>query len=75
MFKPASTKCWEKFLEMKGLKCVRISSSHHQWKKTGCRTIPVWGDEKQVPALHIRTGCKSLQCDPDEFYRWAENNC
>jgi predicted RNA binding protein YcfA (HicA-like mRNA interferase family) len=75
MFKPAPTKCWVKFLTFKGFTCVRISASHHQYKKSGYRTIPVWGDEKQIPAQHIKQSCTSMGIKPDDFYNWASENC
>jgi predicted RNA binding protein YcfA (HicA-like mRNA interferase family) len=75
MFKPLSTKCWEQFLTLHGFSCKRTSGSHDQWTKKGYRTIPVWGNEKQIPAFHLKTGCKSIGCTLDELYSWADKNC
>ena len=74
-FRPLSTKCWEAFLKYKGFVYDHTSSSHDQWKKAGFRTIPVWGNEKQIPALHLRTSCKTIKCTIGEIYEWAEKNC
>jgi predicted RNA binding protein YcfA (HicA-like mRNA interferase family) len=74
-FRPLPTKCWEKFLSENGFRLSRIASSHHQWTKKGYRTIPVWGDEKQIPAFHLKTGCKTIGCSLEELYKWAEENC
>jgi predicted RNA binding protein YcfA (HicA-like mRNA interferase family) len=73
--RPIPTKCWEKFLTLKGFTYKRTKGSHDQWTKPGHRTIPVWGDEKLVPADHLKTGCKSIGIDPDELYNWVANNC
>ena len=74
-FRPLDLKCWEAFLIKCGFDKDRISSSHHQWKKHGKRTIPVWGNEKQIPAFHLRTGCSSIGCSINDLYGWAEKNC
>jgi hypothetical protein len=74
-FRPLRTSCWERFLTLKGFQCTRTSSSHDQWTKRGHRTIPVWGDEKDIPAFHLRTGCRTIGCEIEELYKWAEENC
>ncbi len=75
-FKPVKTKCWVKFLLLNGFELSRISSSHHQYKKTGVfRPIPVWGAKKQIPAFHIRTGLKTMGVSPETFFAWLEENC
>jgi hypothetical protein len=74
-FRPLPTSCWEAFLTLKGYTEKRISSSHHQWTKKGSRTIPVWGNEKEIPAFHLKTSCKSIGCPFNELYEWAEKNC
>lgn len=53
-FRSLPTQCWENFLTYKGFKHSRTRSSHHQWTKYGYRTIPVWGDEKEIPAFHFK---------------------
>lgn len=74
--RPLPTKCFIAFLLMHGLTCDRISSSHHQYKKKGLiRTIPVWGDEKEIPAMHLRTSCKTLGVTMQELYDWAAKHC
>ena len=75
MFKPIKTRCWEKFLTLKGFTYKRTEGSHDSWTKPGCRTIPVWGNEKQIPAFHLKTGCKTIGCSMDELYEWAAKNC
>lgn len=74
-FRPLDTSCWEKFLTLKGFISTRSKGSHFQWKKSGCRTIPVWHDEKQIPALHLKTGCFTIGITMQELYAWADNNC
>lgn len=74
-FRPLATKCWEAFLAYMGYEYNRTSSSHDQWTKRGCRTIPVWGNEKQIPAMHLKTSCRTLGCTTDDLYAWADKNC
>ena len=74
-FRPLQTKCWEKFLTFKGYKYNRTASSHDQWTKKGYRTIPVWGDEKEIPAQHLKTSCRTLGCTLEELYAWVAENC
>lgn len=74
-FRPLATRCWEKFLTFHGFKYSRTKGSHDQWSRNKFRTIPVWGDEKQVPALHLKTGCATIGCTIEELYRWAAKNC
>ncbi len=75
-FRPLPTRCWEAFLSYHSYQYSgRTKGSHHQWTKPGHRTIPVWGDEKEIPPLHLRSGCFSIGCTTDELYRWAAENC
>ncbi len=74
-FRPLATKCWESFLTFHNFKPTRIKGSHFQWVKPGKRTIPVWGNEKQIPAMHLRTGCNTIGCTIQELYDWAAINC
>jgi predicted RNA binding protein YcfA (HicA-like mRNA interferase family) len=74
-FRPLPTKCWELFLTFMGFKYKRTAASHDQWVKPGKRTIPVWGDEKEIPAQHLKTSCRTIGCDLDYLYSWATNNC
>lgn len=74
-YRPLPTKCWEKFLTYKGYMYERTKSSHDQWVKKGFRTIPVWGNEKQIPALHLKTSCRTIGCTLEELYEWADKNC
>jgi predicted RNA binding protein YcfA (HicA-like mRNA interferase family) len=74
-FRPLPTRCWEAFLTNHGFKCTRTTASHDQWTKKGKRTIPVWGDEKEIPAFHLKTSCKVIGCTLDDLYAWAKNNC
>lgn len=74
-FRPLPTKCWIAFLIFKGFHYDRTSSSHDQYKKPNYRTIPVWGSEKEIPAFHLRTSCKTIGCTIEEVYEWADKNC
>ena len=74
-FRPLPTKCWEKFLSMQGFVYKRTTGSHDQWIKKGFRTIPVWGDEKEIPAQHLKSSCRTIGCELDVLYNWAEKNC
>lgn len=74
-FRPLPTKCWEAFLFFKGFRHTRTASSHDQWTKKGYRTITVWGDEKEIPAQHLKTSCRTIGCTLDELYEWAARNC
>lgn len=74
-FRPLPTKCWELFLTFKGFKCIRTTSSHDQWKKKNSRSIPVWGNEKQIPAQHLKTSCQTIGCTLQDLYSWADKNC
>ena len=74
-FRPLDTKCWEKFLVLHGFKYEHTKGSHDKWKKKGCRPLPVWGNSKQIPALHLRNGCEIIGCTLSDLYTWADNNC
>jgi len=74
-FRPLATPCWIKFLVHHGFDYDRTKGSHYQYTKKGHRTIPVWGDEKQIPAQHLKTGCNSIGCTMEQLYGWAEQNC
>ncbi len=74
-FRPLSTKCWEIFLRLNGFSLDRIESSHHQWTKKGYRTISVWGNEKQIPPLHLKTSCRTMGVTLNDLYNWAKDNC
>lgn len=67
-FRPLSRKCWESFLTYKGDSYNRNSASHDQWTKKGARTIPVWGDEKEIPALHLKTSSRTIGCTIADIY-------
>lgn len=75
-FRPLDTTCWIKFLTLHHFTSKRVKGSHFQWTKTGClRPIPVWENEKQIPALHLKTGTKTIGCTMQDLYSWAETNC
>lgn len=74
-FRPLPTKCWESFLTSIGYKYNRTTSSHDQWTKKGYRAIPVWGNEKEIPAQHLKTSCRTIGCTMEELYVWADKNC
>ena len=74
-FRPLPTKCWEKFLTFKNFKYKRTTGSHDQWVKSSFRTIPVWGDEKEIPPQHLKTSCRTIGCELSELYSWADANC
>lgn len=75
MFKPLNTSCWENLLRFIGYSYNRTKGSHDQWTKPGHRTIPVWGDEKQIPAFHLSRAAKTIGWTLDNIYAWAEKNC
>lgn len=74
-FRPLPTKCWERFLSSKGYRYNRTQGSHDQWTKKGSRTIPVWGDEKEIPAQHLKSSCRTLGYNLADLYKWADENC
>ena len=74
-FRPLPLKCWEAFLTLHGYIHIRTKGSHDQWTKKGNRTIPVWGDEKEIPAQHLKTSCHSIGCTIVDLYKWAAVNC
>ncbi len=67
-FRPLPLKCWAAFLRFNGYAETRISASHHQWTKKGFRTIPVWGNEKEIPAAHLKAGCFTIGCSLELLY-------
>ena len=68
-YRPLSTKCWEAFLSFNGYTYAGTTKgSHDQWTKKGHRTIPVWGNKKMIPALHLKTGCSSIGCALEDLY-------
>ena len=75
MFKALTTKCWEAFLTSRGFHHNRTKGSHHMWVRPGYRSIPVWENEKEIPAFHLKTGCKTIGCTPDDLYSWVALNC
>ncbi|MCU0361370.1 MAG: type II toxin-antitoxin system HicA family toxin [Bacteroidia bacterium] len=73
--RPLDTKCWISLLKHLGFVHSRTSGSHYSYTRPGYRTIPVWGNEKQIPAMHLRTGARTLGWDLADVYKWAEANC
>lgn len=74
-FRPLPLKCWEAFLTHMGFVKDRITASHHQWTKTGFRTVPVWGNEKEIPAQHLKSSCATMGTNLQALYAWADKNC
>ena len=74
-FRPLDTKCWELFLTYKGYQQKRIKGSHFVWTKLNSRSIPVWGNEKQIPPMHLKTSCTTIGCTLQELYDWSDINC
>ena len=74
-FRPIPIKCWEAFLTLHGYVNSRTTSSHDQWTKRNSRTIAVWGNEKEIPAMHLKTSCRTIGCSLNDLYAWAEVNC
>jgi predicted RNA binding protein YcfA (HicA-like mRNA interferase family) len=74
-FRPLPIKCWLIFLELHGFKLARVRGSHHVYTKRNSRTIPVWGNEKEIPAQHLVTSCKTIGCTMAQLMEWAEENC
>ena len=76
MFKPLPTKCIEAFLKSLGFYYDRTVGSHDLWKKRGnWRSMPVRGNDKDMPAFHIRTCSKVTGYTTDQIYAWAQKNC
>jgi len=74
-FRPLRTKCWKLFItSVHGYQYDRTVGDHEQYIKRGKRTIPVVVN-KDTPAFHLRTGCRTLGIDIQELYKWADQNC
>jgi len=43
--------------------------------KKDSRTIPVWGNEKEIPAMHLKTSCRTIGCTLEQLYTWGDKNC
>lgn len=74
-FRPVPTKCWEKFLKSQGYTLSRVRGSHYQYTKRDARTIPVWGDEKEIPAFHVKKALENMGWTLEMFYGWSDFNC
>lgn len=74
-FRPLPVKCVEAYLKQNGFAFDRITASHHIWTKNGHRSIPLWGSKKEIPAIHLKTSCRSIGTTMDDLYNWAEKNC
>lgn len=77
-FRPIRTTCWIKFLNFHHFYKVnnRVTGSHFLYKKKGAiRSIPVRENDKDVPAFHLSTGCRTIGCTMDELYSWVDKNC
>jgi len=74
-FRPLSIKCWELYLSICGYNYKRTQGSHDQWVKKDSRTIPVWGNEKEIPAMHLKTSCRTIGCTLEQLYTWGDKNC
>ena len=74
-YRPLPIKCWAALLAFLGYKLDRIKGSHHQWTKAKSRTIAVWGDEKEIPAMHLKTSCSSFGWTLADVYAWSEKHC
>ena len=74
-FRPLPTKCWENLLRTLGYTHIRTKGSHDQWTKKGFRTIPVWGNEKEIPAQHIKSSSATFNWTSENVYSWAKENC
>jgi len=75
-FKPIDTSCWLNFLRYHGFSRDRSKGSHFIWTKPGSlRSIPVRENDKQVPALHLKTGCATIGCTSKELEKWIDDNC
>jgi predicted RNA binding protein YcfA (HicA-like mRNA interferase family) len=52
-FRPLPLRCWLAFLDLHGFKYARTTASHDQYTRRNSRSIPVWGNEKEIPAQHL----------------------
>jgi len=73
--RPIKTKCWIAYLKSLGFELTRTTGSHYMYVKKGFRTIPVWESEKEIPAMHIRTSCRTIGVDITDVYAWTDANC
>ncbi len=32
-------------------------------------------NEKEIPAFHLRTSCRTIGCTLEDVYEWADKNC
>ena len=75
-FRPLPRKDFEKFLTFNGFSLIRVKGDHYIWKKKGGkRSIPIQGQEKDVPALYLKTSCRTIGCTMENLYKWVEENC
>ncbi len=75
-YRPVSTKCWIKFLKSLDCHFKRQKSSHHVWYCPGTkRSVVFRGEEKEIPAFHIKTNLKTLEIDEVKFWEWIDKNC
>ena len=74
--RPVKVKDWERFLTAHECKFVRhASGSHEHWKCPNClRTITHRSQEKDVPALHLKTNLTTMKLTLEYLYDWLEKN-
>lgn len=76
-YRPTKTSCFIKYLA--SLDCIemRTRGSHTQFKcPEAIRTVTVRKNDKEVPALHIKTNLSNIGLAIGDYYKWAsENKC
>lgn len=74
-FRPLPTPCVIKLLLSYGFDCDRSKGSHFQYKRRGSRTVPIWENEKEIPAFHLRSVSHVIGLSMKQIYQWAADNC
>lgn len=75
-FRPIATKCWIAFVNFMGYSYNRTNGSHDIYTKINSkRSIVLRSADKDVPALHLKTSCKTMGIELQYVYTWATKNC
>ena len=73
--RPIKTKTWIKFLKAHGCVFKRSKASHFHYKCPKCfRTVTHRENDKEIPALHLRTNLNTMGKNLEYLYDWVEKN-
>lgn len=74
--RPVKKSDWEKFLIAHGCTKKRHNgTSHQQWKCPNCmRTITFRGQEKEIPAMHLKSNLDTMGLTLKDLYDWIDKN-